>query len=157
PPAASGPKSYGTLAIGQPGAPAGKGSVWLKAWVYLAIAGFVGAFLAWASYEPFYIDGANRERTWFYPLFDPLVVVLMCLAYAIAESLVERSSIKAIQRGVLALIVGALLGFPFGYLTDLLYRWLLIDVFDYRHHSSVGLIILGRFIAWGAFGIVGGI
>jgi len=56
---ATGAKSYGN--IHEPADPTiltqEKGSIFLKAWVYLGIAGFFGALIGWGCAEPFFVDG----------------------------------------------------------------------------------------------------
>src|SRR5437867_6302788 len=43
--------------------PETRGSILLQAWFYLAVAGFSGAFLAWAICEPSFIDD-EQARGW---------------------------------------------------------------------------------------------
>jgi hypothetical protein len=82
----SAPKSYGTLAIGQPSDASRGGSFWLRAWVYLGIAGFVGALLGWAICEPFFVDTNRVDLVrWGNHVMMEFVVALMCLGYALAE------------------------------------------------------------------------
>lgn len=89
-------------------APEEKGSVLLQGWFYLGLAGLVGALAGWALVEPWFIDGPSR-RVWQTFVLTGLVVTLQCVAYAIAESVVERSPRKALIRGGLAIPLGVIL------------------------------------------------
>jgi MFS family permease len=86
-----------------------KGSFLLQGWFYLGAAGLVGATLGWAICEPWFIDGPDR-RVWQSFALTALVVTLQCVAFAISESIVERSPKKALIRGGLAVPLGVILG-----------------------------------------------
>jgi type III secretion system (T3SS) inner membrane Yop/YscD-like protein len=86
-----------------------KGSFLLQGWFYLGAAGLVGATLGWAICEPWFIDGPDR-RVWQSFALTGLVVTLQCVAFAISESIVERSPKKALIRGGLAIPLGVVLG-----------------------------------------------
>jgi hypothetical protein len=86
-----------------------KGSFLLQGWFYLGAAGLVGATFGWAICEPWFIDGPDR-RVWQSFALTGLVVTLQCVAFAISESIVERSLKKALIRGGLAIPLGVVLG-----------------------------------------------
>jgi len=160
---APGPRQWGTISGVAPG-PAGAlaaegagGSFFLKSWVYLGIAGFVAAFLAWALCEPGFIDG-ERQRWGNYLIF-PLLITAISVAFAVAESLVERSVQKAIARGLLALLLGIVLGFVFYFIANVLYS-VGLSIFAQNipefspSHPAWWLV---RACAWMVFGVTGGI
>jgi hypothetical protein len=162
-PDGSGSRQWGTISgatigpIGAASADASGGSFLLNSWVYLGIAGLVGAFLAWALCEPGFVDGEGDR--WGNILIFPLLVTAISIAFATAESLVERSVQKALVRGLLALVLGIVLGFIFNFIANVIY--------------SVGLTVIAksggakaaqnpaiwfvRAIAWMVFGVTGGI
>ncbi len=86
-----------------------KGSFLLQGWFYLGAAGLLGATLGWAICEPWFSDGPDR-RVWQSCALTALVVTLQCVAFAISESIVERSPKKALIRGGLAIPLGVILG-----------------------------------------------
>ena len=152
----SAPKSYGTLAIGQPSDASRGGSFWLRAWVYLGIAGFVGALLGWAICEPFFVDTNRVDLVrWGNHVMMEFVVALMCLGYALAESLAERSAQKALQRAALAIVIGAILSLGFEFVANALYNALRYS-FGWPGQKDVAAW-LARSIGWATFGAVCGI
>jgi MFS family permease len=82
-----------------------KGSILLQGWFYLGVAGLLGAVIGWGICEPWFVDGPGG-RPWQTFLLTGLVVTLQCVAYGIAESVVERSAKKALVRGGLAIPLG---------------------------------------------------
>ena len=86
-----------------------KGSIFLKAWVYLGLAGLVGAMVGWGIVEPGFVDGQKPSLGQYMVL--PLIVTLMCTGFALAESIVERSARKAAIRVGISLPLGIVLGF----------------------------------------------
>jgi hypothetical protein len=109
---AGGAKVYGSInEVSDPQAQVAeeKGSFLLQGWFYLGVAGLVGATLGWAICEPWFIDGPDR-RVWQSFVLTALVVTLQCVAFAISESIVERSPKKALIRGGLAIPLGVVLG-----------------------------------------------
>jgi len=151
-------KSYGS--IHEPGSPEiveqEKGSFFLKAWVYLGLAGFAGALAGWAICEPAFVDGPGRR--WGNIWMLPIIVTMMCICFALAESIVERSARKAAIRVGISLPLGVALGFVFDVLANIIYAILLgfcaaagIQSF----HNPATWIARG--IAWAAFGAAGGI
>jgi hypothetical protein len=109
-----GAKVYGSVAeaADQPVAtsPEERGSILLQAWFYLGLAGLLGATAGWATIEPWFVDGPGPSRAWQTFALIALVVTLQCVAYGIAESIVERSPQKALTRGGLSIPLGALFG-----------------------------------------------
>ena len=129
----------------------------LKSWVYLGIAGVVGAFSAWALCEPGFEDG-NRSR-WGNILIFPLLVAAVSVALAVAESLVERSTQKAVKNGLLATALGVVLGFIFNIIANVIYSIGLTIITESAGQLSSGnpAVWFVRAIAWVAFGVSGGL
>jgi hypothetical protein len=155
---ATGAKSYGN--IHEPADPTvlaqEKGSIFLKAWVYLGIAGFLGALLGWACAEPGFADGglARWGNLWMLPL----IVTAMCVSFATAESIVERSWRKGLVRVGISLPLGVVLGFIFNFIANVIYQIGLSIGFSagmQTDHNPAWWIIRG--IAWAVFGAAGGI
>jgi hypothetical protein len=151
-------KSYGS--IHEPAAPEiltqEKGSIFLKAWVYLGLAGFVGAMLGWAIAEPGFIDGDGRH--WGNIWLLPLIVAVMCTGFALAESIVERSARKAAIRVAISLPLGIVLGFAFDVVANVIYNIGLgicaaagVQSF---HNPAVWI---ARGLAWAVLGVAGGV
>jgi hypothetical protein len=150
------PKSYGRISSGPASAAREKsgGSLLMKAWFYLGVAGFAGAFLAWAVCEPFIVDGPRQQNAAGLLLF-PLMVILMSSRFGIAESAVERSAKKGIQKGILSIVLGTVLGIIFYVVCHITYNVLLV-AFGVKSPQEPAWW-LARGIAWAMFGIVGGI
>jgi Inner membrane component of T3SS, cytoplasmic domain len=150
-------KSYGNIA--QPAAPVlaqQKGSILLQAWFYLGSAGLVGSLLAWGLAERGFVDG-ERGR-WGNIWMLPMIVTLMCVGFAVAESLIERSLKKVLTRGALSLPLGIAFGFVFDAIANAFYAVALnlcraagAQTF---HNPAVWL---ARGFAWAVFGAAGGI
>jgi Inner membrane component of T3SS, cytoplasmic domain len=87
-----------------------RGSILLQGWFYLGLAGLVGATAGWALIEPWFVDGPGPSRAWQTFALIALVVTLQCVAYGVAESIVERSPQKALTRGGLSIPLGAIFG-----------------------------------------------
>jgi len=122
-PAVSGTsRSYGTIQDSAQEfiAPEEKGSILLRGWFYLGLAGFVGALAGWGICEPGFVDG-NAGHRWGNFALLPSVITLICISFAVAESIVERSTKKAISRGLLSLPLGFVLGFIFDLLANLFF------------------------------------
>jgi hypothetical protein len=86
------------------------------------------------------------------------MITLMCVGFAIAESLVERSAKKALIRGSLALLLGIALGFGFDFGANVIYRIGLSVVFQMgvrSHHNPSVWVVRG--FAWMVFGAAGGV
>jgi hypothetical protein len=118
-PVAAGAKQYGNIAAPADG-PAvvteEKGSIFLQGWFYLGVAGTIGALVGWGIGEPFFKEGAAvRSLSGFIGalLIVPLVLTCMCLSFSLAESIVERSARKAIQRSALSVPLGLIFSLVF--------------------------------------------
>ncbi len=149
-------RSYGFLRAAPLGGvePAAAGGFFRHSWVYLGISGLLGALLAWAVCEPFAQDnqqGPNRALQ----VMAFLVVSLICLGFALAESWVERSPQKALQRGLLSVLAGALLGAIFLFIGNLVFG-LMIQVLAPQTNRDFSFW-LARAAGWAAFGVVGGL
>jgi len=156
--AAEQPRAYGSIseAPAPVAAEPPSDSVFLKAWCYLGLAGLAGALLAWGICEPSFHD--HGRPTWANHIIFPLMVVLICAGYGIAESVVERSPRKAAIRGLLSLGVGTLLGFVFYFIGSLIFA-VGMSILAAAGGISVrnpGLWIT-RAVAWMGFGVAGGV
>ena len=158
-PAAAG-KSYGNIntmpdvpALGQE-----KGSVLLQGWFYLGLAGVIGTLAGWAITEPGFVDGQSNGRHWGDILMVPVLVTLMCVGFAVAESIVERSTRKALIRGGLALPLGMVLGFFISNLANVFYTIGLAICrgagVQTAHNPAVWIV---RGLAWMVLGAAGGV
>ncbi len=110
-PTPGGAKVYGS--INEPADPQTKvaeeqGSIVLQAWFYLGVAGLLGALVGWGLCEPWFVD-AEGGRWWQTFVLIGLVVTLQCVAFGVAESVVERSPKKALLRGGLAVPLGVVI------------------------------------------------
>jgi hypothetical protein len=155
-----GKKSYGNINTmpDEPALDAGKASILLQAWFYLGLAGLVGALAGWAIAEPGFVDGPEQVRRWGNVLMTPLLVALMCVGFAVAESIVERSVRKVLIRGGLALPLGMVLGFVFSNLANIFYSLALFICFQSGIQSfhNPGTWI-ARGLAWMVLGAAGGV
>lgn len=160
--AAQGEKRYGNIrdTVDEDGkSTVSRGSILLKSWFYLGLAGMLGTLAGWGIIEPFFEDDKERGFwTWPESLMVPMVVAFCCLGCAIAESVVERSWRKAVIRGLLALALGIPLGFLFSFAANFMYAILLQLV-------SIGGPITPespawwacRSLAWALFGVSAGL
>ncbi len=96
-----------------------KASILLQGWFYLGVAGMIGALAGWAITEHAFVDGPGQR--WGNYWMIPSLVALMCVGFAIAESIVERSPRKALIRGGLALPLGIALGFVFNFVANMIF------------------------------------
>jgi hypothetical protein len=150
-------KSYGNIA--QPADPVlaqENGSIFLQAWFYLGSAGLVGSLLGWGLAERGFVDG-ERDR-WGNTWMVPMIVTLMCVGFAVAESLIERSGKKVLTRGALSLPLGIAFGFVFDAIANTFYA------LAFAICSAAGpqtfhnpAVWLARGFAWAVFGAAGGI
>lgn len=151
-------RTYGNVAEGTVPAAVEEsgGSILMKGWCYLGLAGLIGAVLAWAVCEPSFTDGG--VPTWANHIIFPLMLVLICAGFGIAESVVERSPRKAAVRGFLSLGVGAILGFVFYFIANIIFSigLSILSASGGLSVSSPGLWIT-RGIAWMGFGVAGGV
>jgi hypothetical protein len=148
-PSATG-KSYGTITDAADKAPAvseERGSFLLQGWFYLGAAGLLGALLGWGLCEPGFVDAVGGHR-WGNTWLVPVIIILMCIGFGVAESAVERSVQKALLRGALALPLGTLLGFVFYFIANIIYNILLSLAAD--------AVWIARGLAWAVFGAAGG-
>ena len=162
PPPTLGPRQWGSVssvagpASGMANA-GGAAGFFLQAWVYLSVAGLFGAFAAWAICEPAFDDTGHVR--WGNIIILPLLITAICLAFAAAESVVERSAQKGLIRGAIALPLAIVLGFDFSFLANLLYRMglklILQNGGSLAPNNPAGWIV--RAIAWMFFGITAGI
>lgn len=131
-------------------------SIFRSAWCYLGLAGLAGALLAWTSCEPWFVDG--QRNSWAnYSLF-PLMVVLMCVGFGVAEGAIEQSWTRALKRGSLSLLVGIPLGFVFNTIANIIFSAGLSVVAGSGDLSpSRPSVWIARSIAWIGFGVSGGI
>jgi hypothetical protein len=153
-------KSYGNI-NSMPDVPAldqQKGSVLLQGWFYLGLAGLLGTLSGWAISEPGFVDGPNNGRHWGDILMVPVLVTLMCVGFAVAESIVERSTKKALIRGGLALPLGMVLGFFISNLANVFYSIGLVICrgagVQSVHNPAVWIV---RGLAWMVLGAAGGV
>jgi hypothetical protein len=154
------PRQWGSISDVAPGGAAaetGGANFFLKSWVYLGLAGLVGAFLAWAICEPGFTDGGQVR--WGNMLIFPLLITFISVGFAISESLIERSVQKAVTRGFLALLLGIVLGFVFYFIANVIFgigiRAVVSSTGELKPSNPALWFV--RAIAWMAFGITGGI
>ncbi len=166
---ATGAKQYGNIATPADGpavAVEEKGSIFLKGWFYLGVAGTVGALAGWGIGEPFFKEGA-ASRTFIgllgVILIVPLVLTFMCLSFSIAESIVERSVRKAMQRAALSIPLGLVFSFMFMIAGGLVYSIGLqfcaamgVDIRSMAGYKNPATWI-ARSIAWMVFASAAGI
>ena len=159
-PATPSNRSYGTIVDAAEKAPMiteERGSILLRGWFYLGTAGLLGATIGWAICEPGFVDGAGRHR-WGNFWLVPVMLALMCIAFGVAESIVERSPRKALIRGLLSLPLGIMLGFVFYFLANIIFNIGLeacvsLGAQTYRNPA----FWIARGLAWMVFGTAGGI
>ena len=156
-----GARSYGNVnaaaADAEPVRAEERGSVLLQGWFYLGAAGLVGAVAGWGICEPHFIDGGNAQA-WGNIWLLPLVVSLMLICFALAESIVERSIKKALIRLSMVIPLGVIFGFIFGGVANVIYAIALqtavsLGVQTYRNPGWW----LARAIAWAGFGVAAGL
>jgi len=134
-----------------------KGSILLKGWFYLGMAGLLGSLLGWGICEPWFLDPPLPPR-WGNAVLMPVVLMLMCVGFGVAESLVERSLSKVWWRALLALGLGLVLGFVFDIIANLVYRIALSICFEMGVQTNANPAVwIARGVAWMVFGIAGGI
>lgn len=132
PPAAlqQGRSKYGSVETMPAGSP---GSIFdqllMQSWVYMSLAGFMGALLAWGIGEllmtPYLAEidrllNNKQIKEWriemftlhlYYAFWISFIFIVTSTAMGLAESLVERSPQKAIKRGGISIGAGLVLGF----------------------------------------------
>jgi len=158
--AAAGARQYGNIAMSAPDqvvADEGKSRIFLQGWFYLGAAGLLGALAGWGICEPAFVD-ALEGRGWGNIFLMPFVLMLMCLGFGVAESLVERSLSKVWWRGLLALVLGLVFGFVFDFVANIVYNIGLRICYELgvRTHTNPAVWI-ARGLAWMVFGVAGGL
>jgi hypothetical protein len=118
----------------------------------------LSALAGWAICEPGFVDAPRSHNSWGNLLLLPLLVTLMCVAFGISESTVERSLRKALLRAALSLPLGILLGFIFDIMAETVYGVLIGLVHEggaqtYRNPA----VWIARGLAWTVFGAAGGV
>jgi hypothetical protein len=159
--AVAGARQYGNIAAAATGdGPAAvteeKGSIFLQGWFYLGVAGLIGALIGWAICEPFYRSPGRSPFLSFILL--PLVIMFTCAGLGVAESIVERSGKKAVIRAMLSLSLGAVFGLIFYIAAEFVYgigKYIIFSLGVQTNRNPAFWITRG--IAWGVFGIAGGI
>ena len=130
---------------------------YMQGWFYLGVAGLLGAALAWAICEPAFEDDGGVDQ-WGNYVMLPLTIVVMCVGFGIAESIVERSPKKAAQRGGLALLAGLVLGFVFDSVADVVFNIALTFAYGLGAESPENPVFwVARGIGWAVFGVAGGL
>jgi hypothetical protein len=156
-----GTKSYGTInETAEQFVPVTeeRGSLWLQGWFYLGVAGMLGALCGWAISEPGFVDGPASAHGWGNIFIVPILLMLMCLGFGVAESMVERSLKKAVLRGVLALPLGLVFGFVFYAMANVIYSLALRVCYEAGAQTIRNPATwVARGIAWMVFGAAGGV
>jgi hypothetical protein len=132
-------------------------NLFFKAWVYLGLAGVAGAFIAWALCEPSFRDfGPEGPGN---TLLIPSFVMLMGVGFVAAESLVEHSLRKFLIRGLVALILGAILALAFEFVANVVYHVGMRAALGAGEQRTLSnpLLSIVRGIAWSVLGVTGGL
>ncbi len=159
--AQEGGRSYGNIhtafAEKEPVLSDEKPSLLLQGWFYLGAAGLLGAVAGWGICEPGFVDGEGYNRWGNYWLL-PMVTMLMLVCFAISESIVERSIKKAAYRLALVIPLGAVFGFVFSHVADLIFAIGLRVAYEagVRTYKNPSFWI-ARAIAWACFGLASGL
>ncbi len=161
-PVAAGARQYGTIAAAGAEPVAGteaKSNILLQGWFYLGVAGLLGALLGWGIAEPFFIDGdRSGKHVLLTLLMVPMVLTFLCLAFSIAESIVERSLQKALLRGGLSLPLGFVFALVFMFAGGLVFTvgkeiCMALGVTTYKNPA----FWIARSLAWMVFAAAAGI
>jgi hypothetical protein len=87
-----------------------------------------------------------------------MLIMFMCLGFAISESMAERSLRKALVRGAMALPLGIILGFVFDWTASIMFgiglRFCGALGVQTSHHPAFWIT---RGLAWMVFGVAGGV
>ena len=130
-------------------------TIFLHAWFYLGIAGLLGSLTAWAIAEPGFVDGAADQ--WGNIWILPMVVSLTCVGLAVAESLIERSRIKALRRAGLSLPLGVVFGFLLARVANAIFDVGLNLCGEEAVKALSPSVWIARAVAWAVFGVGGGL
>lgn len=164
PPSASTPdatppvsRNYGKLTDATPPLSGSNHGILRRSWFYLGLAGAVGSLIAWATFEPFILKSRTGAEvsTGLARYAIPWVVILMCLCFAAAESAVEHSSRKFIQRGAVAIVLGAFLGMILDEGSNIIYKMLWESLVPGSPHPLLGSTA-ARAVSWAIFGLASG-
>jgi hypothetical protein len=159
--AAPGMRQYGSISSAAAEAPAveeGKSNILLQGWFYLGTAGLLGALVGWGFAEPFFVDRSGSGSRVLNVLLIPSVVAFMCVGLGTAESLVERSPVKALHRGWQALLMGAFGGFILDMFAELFFNIAQAVVYELGVRTTLNPAFwIARGLAWMVFGVAGGI
>jgi hypothetical protein len=157
-------RQYGNIATpGTTDAPVvdeGKSKIYLQGWFYLGVAGLLGAVVGWGLCEPWFVDGPSTNLIgWIFDhLMMPVVVAFVCLGFGVAESLVERSTRKAMWNGMLSIMLGLVLGIIFDFIANVFYNIGLGICFQLGVRTARNPAVwVTRGLAWMVFGVAGGI
>jgi hypothetical protein len=155
----SGTKSYGSISnAGEQALEAAeqRGSILLQGWFYLGLAGLLGALAGWGICEPWFIDGGVHR--WGNIWVIPAVLTFQCVGFGIAESIVERSVLKALARGGLSLLLGVVFGFLFNVVANIIFSiglQICVSAGVQSFRNPAFWIVRG--VAWMVFGVAGGV
>jgi len=160
-PAGPGARTYGSIASASDQSvetpeERGRFSFVLQGWFYLGSAGLLGAMVGWAICEPAFVDGQGHR--WGNNWMLPMILMFMCLGFGVAESMVERSTKKALIKGAMALPLGIVFGFIFSFIANLIYAISIgviasAGVQSFRNPAAW----IARGVAWMVFGVAGGV
>jgi hypothetical protein len=159
-PAQADARNWGNINAAEPSAPLvseERGSILLQGWFYLGVAGVLGTLIGWSVCEPAFVDG-GEGRGWGNLWMVPLTIMLMLVAFAISESIVERSWKKAGMRLGMVVPIGLIFGFVFSNVANIVYNVGLSAIYSMgvrTWHNPAWWITRG--IAWMVFGLAGGI
>jgi len=142
------PNNYGSDSTG--------GSIFLKSWFYLSVAGTISAFIAWAICETGFTEGS---MAWGNYLMFPLMAAFVSTSLIVSELVSEHSFNKALNRGIIALVTGLLLGYIFVCIGGLVYKFLFRLVINSGGEESASnpILWISRSIGWMLFGISSGL
>jgi hypothetical protein len=156
---APGERKYGSIkTTGEDPSIAAKkrGSILLQAWFYLGLAGLLGALAGWGICEPGFVDGGAAHR-WGNTWIIPVLVSMLCLAFGVAESVVERSPGKAAQRAALSLPLGVIFGFIVSVIANLIYAvGVSMSVQAGATTEKNPALWIARSVGWMVFGVAAG-
>jgi len=153
-------RSWGNINAAEPEAPIvaeERGSFLMQGWFYLGASGLIGAVAGWGICEPAFLDG-GEGRTWGNIWMIPLTLLMMLVAFAISESIIEQSWKKAGMRLAMVIPIGLVFGFVFDGIANIVYSIGLASIYSFgvRTPNNPSWWIV-RGIAWMVFGVAGGI